>query len=72
MNLEERNILYQIKKIEKEGKISIKTPCQLEALEMTKKLKSITIKFDNGKIEKIETDIILRFFWINYETWSNR
>ena len=31
-------------------------------MDSEKKLKSITIKFDNGKLEKIPTDIILGFF----------
>ena len=54
--------LSNIKKLEKEGKILIKTPCQLESIEGDKNLKSISIKFDDGKIEKIKTDIILSFF----------
>ena len=54
--------LSEIKKLEKEGKISIKTPCQLESLEGNKNLESILIKFDDGKTEKIKTDIILSFF----------
>ena len=54
--------LNEIKKLEREGKISIKTPCQLESIEGDKDLKSISIKFDDGKIEKIKTDIILSFF----------
>ena len=54
--------LSEIKKMEKEGKVSIKTPCQLEALEGDKKIKSITVKFEDGKIEKIDTDIVLGFF----------
>ena len=54
--------LSEIKKLEKDGKISIKTPCQLETIEGDKSIKSITIKFDDGKIEKIKTDFILSFF----------
>ncbi len=54
--------LSKIKILEKEGKLSIKTPCQIESLDDEKNLKSITIKFDNGKTEKIPTDIILSFF----------
>ncbi len=54
--------LSEIKKLEKEGKISIKTPCQLSSIEGDKNITSITIKFDNGKTEKIETDYILSFF----------
>ena len=54
--------LTEIKKLENEGKISIKTPCQLESIEGSKDVKSITVKFEDGKSEKIETDIILSFF----------
>jgi thioredoxin reductase (NADPH) len=54
--------LSEIKKLENEGKISIKTPCQLESLKGDKNLESISIKFDDGKTEKIKTDIILSFF----------
>ena len=54
--------LTEIKRLEKEGKISIKTPCQLEAVEGNEIIKSISIKFDDGKIEKINTDIVLGFF----------
>ena len=54
--------LSELKKLEKEGKISIKTPCQLSSIEGDKNITSITIKFDNGKTEKIETDYILSFF----------
>ena len=54
--------LSKIKKLKKEGKISIKTPCQLESIEGTNNINTITIKFDNGKIEKIKTDIVLSFF----------
>ena len=54
--------LFEIKKLEKEGKISIKTPCQLASVEGNESIKSISIKFDDGKVEKINTDIILSFF----------
>ncbi len=54
--------LSEIKKLEKGGKISIKTPCQLDSIEGDKNIKSITLKFDDGKTEKIKTDIILSFF----------
>ena len=54
--------LSEIKKLEKEGKILIKTPCQLESIEGKNKIESITIKFDDGKTEKIKTDVILSFF----------
>ena len=54
--------LSEIKRLENEGKISIKTPCQLESIEGDKDIESISIKFDDGKIEKIKTDTILSFF----------
>jgi thioredoxin reductase (NADPH) len=54
--------LSEIKKLENEGKISIKTPCQLESIEGDKSIESILIKFDDGKTEKIKTDTILSFF----------
>ena len=54
--------LSEIKKLEKVGKISIKTPCQLESIEGDKNIEAITIKFEDGKIEKIKTDTVLSFF----------
>ena len=54
--------LYEIKKLEGEGKILIKTPCQLEDITGEKKIESITIKFEDEKTEKIKTDIVLSFF----------
>ena len=57
-----QHTLDKIKKLEKEGKISIKTPFQLDKIEGDENLKSIDIKDDNGKVEKISTDMILSFF----------
>ena len=54
--------LSEIKKLEKDGKISIKTPCQLENIEGDENVESITIKYEDGKTEKIKTDTILSFF----------
>lgn len=54
--------LSEIKKLENDGKISIKTPCQLESIEGNENIESITIKYDDEKIEKIKTDTILSFF----------
>ena len=54
--------LSEIKKLEKEGKILVKTPCQLESIEGKDKIETITIKFDDGKTEQIKTDVILSFF----------
>ena len=57
-----QHTLSELRNLEKEGKVSIKTPCQIESLDSEKELRSITIKFDNGKTEKIQTDVILGFF----------
>jgi thioredoxin reductase (NADPH) len=57
--------LSEIQKLENEGKISIKTPCQLESINGGKNIESISIKFDDGKIEKIKTDTILSFFGLS-------
>ena len=57
-----KHTLSQLKKKEKDGKISIKTSFQLENIEGQETIKSIIIKNENGKIEKISTDIILSFF----------
>ena len=54
--------LSEIKKLEKEGKINIKTPCQLVSIEGNDQINSITIKFDDGKTEKIKTNVVLSFF----------
>jgi thioredoxin reductase (NADPH) len=54
--------LSEIKKLENEGKISIKTPCQLVSIKGNKNIESISIKFDDGKTEIIKTDAILSFF----------
>jgi len=54
--------LSEVRKLEKEGKISIKTPCQLISVEGDESIKSLSIKYDDEKVEKIKTDIILSFF----------
>ena len=46
--------LSEIKKLEKEGKISIKTPCQLESIEGDEKIKSITINLMMEKLKKLK------------------
>ena len=63
--------LSEIKKLEKEGKIFIKTPCQLKSLEGDENIKSITIKFDDGKIEKVKNRCNFEFFWVSDETWAH-
>ena len=57
-----QHTLSEIRKLEKEGKVSIKTPCQIDSIENEKELKSITVKYDDGNTEKIPTDVILGFF----------
>ena len=54
--------LEEIKKLQSKGILSIKTPCQIVSLDNEKELRSINIKFDDGKTEKIQTDVILGFF----------
>jgi len=49
-------------KLEKEGKLEIKTPFQINSIEGEKDIREITIKSENGKIEKIATDCVLGFF----------
>ena len=50
------------KKMEKENKLKIKTPFQIHSIEGKNKLEAITVKSDDGKIEKIATDCVLGFF----------
>ena len=57
-----QHTLSELRKLEKDGKVSIKTSCQIESLDNEKELRSITVKFDDGKTEKIKTDVILGFF----------
>ncbi len=54
--------LNEIKKLEKDGKVSIKTQYQLSSIEGDNSIKSINIKDDKGKEIAIETDYILSFF----------
>ena len=51
-----------VKKLEKDGKLQIETPYQLNSIEGDDKIKAITIKNEEGKIKKTETDCILGFF----------
>ena len=57
-----QHTLSKIRKLEKEGKVSIKTPCEIDSIDNENDLKSIYVKFDDGKKEKIPTDIIIGFF----------
>ena len=54
--------LNEIKKLEKAGKLQIKTKYQLSSIEGDKDIKSITIKNGDEKTTKIDTDYILSFF----------
>ena len=51
-----------VKKLEKEGKLKLKTPFQINSIEGEDKIKSITIKNEAGKIEEVKTDYVLGFF----------
>ena len=51
-----------VKKLEKEGKIKIKTPFQINSIEGKNNISGITIKDENNKVEKIGTDYVLGFF----------
>ena len=54
--------LNEIKQKEKEGKILIKTPCNLKSIEGDKIMSGIEIENEDGKLEKIKSDYILSFF----------
>ena len=73
MNLEEQNIALKVaRQFEKEGKLKIKTPFQIASIEGENKITGITIKKEDGKIEKISTDRFCPwFFWFNNEIRSN-
>ena len=54
--------LKELEKLKAAGKITIKTPFQIDTVNEGKEIKFINIKSDDEKIEKIETDIVLGFF----------
>ena len=54
--------LKELEKLKAEGKITIKTPFQIDSINEGKEIKFMKIKNDDEKTEKIETDIILGFF----------
>ena len=54
--------LNKIKKLEKAGKLQIKTKYQISSIEGNVNIKSITIKNDEEKTIKIDTDYVLGFF----------
>ena len=51
-----------VKKLEKENKIKIKTPFEINSIEGNNKVSSITVKNADGKTEEIKTDFVLGFF----------
>ena len=54
--------LNEIKKKEKEGKITLKTPYNLKSILGDQAMSEIEIEKEDGNIEKIKTDYILSFF----------
>ena len=54
--------LNEIKKLEKAGKLKIITKYQISSIEGDKNIKSITIKNDEEKTIKVNTDYVLGFF----------
>jgi len=54
--------LETVKKLEKNGKIRILTPYQLNSIEGDKNIKSVSLKKEDGKIEKLKIDYVLGFF----------
>ena len=54
--------LETAKKLEKSGKIRILTPYQINSIEGDKNIKSVSLKKEDGKIEKLEIDYVLGFF----------
>ena len=54
--------LETVKKLEKNGKIRILAPYQLNSIEGDKNIKSVSLKKEDGKIEKLEIDYVLGFF----------
>ena len=51
-----------VKKLDKEGKIKIKTPFQINSIEGKDKITAIMVKNEDGKFEEIKTDCVLGFF----------
>ena len=54
--------LSELEKLKKNGKISIKTPYQIDSINTGDKLNQVILKNDNGSKEKIDTDFVLGFF----------
>ena len=54
--------INKVKELNKESKIELLTKYQLNSVEGDNKIKSISIKHDDGNIKKLETNYILGFF----------
>ena len=54
--------ITKVKKLEKEGKIKIKTPFLMNSINGKNSISEVTIKDENNKVEKIKTDYLLGFF----------
>ena len=52
----------KVKELSKEGKIELLTKYQLKSGEEDSKIKSLSIKHDDGTVKKIETNYVLGFF----------
>ena len=52
----------KVKELSKEGKIELLTKYQLNSVEGDSKIKSISIKHDDGTVKRIETNYVLGFF----------
>ena len=57
-----RGAPHTLNELKKEGKVDIKTRYQLSSIQGDDNIKSISIKNDEGKEIKIDTDYILSFF----------
>ena len=52
----------KVKELSKEGKIELLTKYQLKSVDGDNKIKSISVKHDDGTVKKIETNYVLGFF----------
>ena len=52
----------KVKELSKEGKIELLTKYQLKSVDGDSKIKSISVKHDDGTVKKIETNYVLGFF----------
>jgi len=54
--------IQTVKKLEKDGKLKIKTPFQINSIKGKDKIEAISVKDEDGKTEEIKTDCVLGFF----------